>query len=290
MRALAAELVSKGMAREAADLLDRETLIAAGDERLVIQALKATAGYYGPSSAVDLAEDVLEHLDPVRGPATAELKGHIKGLYMDWIRDRMDQGDTYGAWRAHKRSEGLFPEDPELRLLGIEIALEDGDWRTADRLLSVKRFPRELAERAARLTDQVDELRSEEGKIVIRFQPGLRHIPVRALINGSVEQDFVIDTGASLVTIPSTTAHALDLRMDGSTPQRWISTAGGPALAREVTLAAITLKGREVNRVKAWVLDIPGRPRMGLLGLNYLNRFHVEIDSDRGVLMLKPRS
>jgi len=146
-----------------------------------------------------------------------------------------------------------------------------------------------MSDWAARLAKRVDGLRSEEGKIVIRFEPGLRHIPVSALLNDSVEQAFVIDTGASLVTIPSSTADALGLRIDENTPQAWVSTAGGPALARQVTLDAVALKGREITQVKAWVLDIPGRPDLGLLGLNYLNRFHVEIDNERGVLMLKPR-
>ena len=288
MRALAEELMSMERPGEAAGLLSRETLVAAGDERLVIQSLKAAARYYGLGSAVDLAEDVLEDLNPVRGPATVELMAHVRGLYLEWIRERLEQGDSQGAWRAYKRSEGPFPGDPEIRLLAVEIGLKDRDWRSAERFLPEGGIRPELAEWAARLKDRVDRLRSEEGKIVIRFQAGLRHIPVRALLNGSVEQEFVIDTGASQVTIPSSTADALGLDME-NTPRRWVSTAGGAALAREVTLDAVALKGREIKGVQAWVLDIPGRPDLGLLGLSYLNRFQVEIDNDRGVLMLKPR-
>jgi predicted aspartyl protease len=54
-------------------------------------------------------------------------------------------------------------------------------------------------------------------------------------------------------------------------------------------LNAVALKGRKIQGVQAWVLDIPDRPDLGLLGLSYLHRFQVEIDNDRGVLMLKPR-
>jgi clan AA aspartic protease (TIGR02281 family) len=289
MRELAAGLMDKGFAREVADLLDMEVLLAAGDADLAVASLRAATDYYGEQAAVDLAEGLLGHPDIRIGAGTLRLREQARALSVGWIQDRMGRSDTLGAWRAYKRVRDLFPDDVEIRLLGVEIALEDGDWRAAQALLPEKRVPGELAERAARLAGRAARLQAEEGKIVIRFQPGRRRIPVRAMLNQTVEQEFVIDTGASLVTIPTGTARRLGLRIDASTPERWVSTAGGPVLAKEVTLASVELQQRRVNDVRAWVLDIPGQPETGLLGLNYLNRFHVEIDNGRGILMLTPR-
>lgn len=289
MREIAAGLLEKGFAREVADLLDMDVLLAAGDADLAIQSLLATSEYYGTQAAVDLADELLGSPDIRIGAGAMRLRERARSLSVGWIRDRLARADTLGAWRAYKRVRDLFPDDAEIRLLGVEIALEDGDWRAAQGLLPERGVPGELAERAARLAGRAAQLEAEEGKIVIRFQPGLRRIPVRATLNRTVEQEFVIDTGASLVTIPTATARRLGLRVDENTPERRVSTAGGPVLAKEVTLASVELEKRRVDDVRAWVLDIPGHPETGLLGLNYLSRFHVEIDNGRGVLMLTPR-
>lgn len=290
MKKLAADLLQKGFAREVADRLDLEALRSAGDVDLAVLFLRGTVQYYGKPAAVDVAEDMLENPGSLRGFDFHRLQGYVKALCMDWIRDSIGLDHPPPARRAYRRVENLFPDDLEIRLLGVEIALKDEDWRTAQALLPVTApVSPELAARAARLAGRAKQLKAEEGKIVIRFEPGRRRIPIRATLNHRVEQEFVIDTGASMVTIPSNTAGTLGLGVEDDTPKRWVSTAGGPVLAREITLASIELKGRTVNEVRAWVLDIPGHPEIGLLGLNYLNRFQVEIDNEEGVLMLKPR-
>jgi hypothetical protein len=37
------------------------------------------------------------------------------------------------------------------------------------------------------------------------------------------------------------------------------------------------------------VLDIPNQPDWGLLGLNYLERFRMDMNTEEGVLLLEPR-
>ena len=289
MQALASGLVEKGFAHEVADLLDVEVLKAVQNTELMKQALQATHRYYGSANAVDLAERLLEEMTTHPVFDSVALRSHVKSVFLDWIGERIDQADTLGAWRAYRRANALFPEAVDVRLTGAEIALKDGNWKRAKDLLPSRSVPAPWADRAARLAAEVSRLEAEEGKLVIRFPPGNRYIPVEAVLNDRVEQAFAIDTGASLVTIPSSTAEALGLKITHSTPQRIVSTAGGPVRAWEVTLDSVTVQGQSVKAVQAWVLDIPGQSRLGLLGLNYLNRFHMEIDNDRGVLMLKPR-
>jgi clan AA aspartic protease (TIGR02281 family) len=139
------------------------------------------------------------------------------------------------------------------------------------------------------LQSQISELKSREGKIVINFTPGSRQIPLTAVLNRSSNQKFIVDTGASMVTIPSSTARALGLVVDGRSPVRKVFTAGGVAYAPEITLDSITVEGWEVDNVKALVLDIPNQPEWGLLGLNYLQRFRMDMNTPEGVLLLEPR-
>ena len=47
--------------------------------------------------------------------------------------------------------------------------------------------------------------------------------------------------------------------------------------------------GKDDDRVKALVLDLPNQSEWGLLGMNYLRRFRMDINTDNGVLLLEPR-
>jgi aspartyl protease family protein len=108
-------------------------------------------------------------------------------------------------------------------------------------------------------------------------------------LNRSTNQKFIVDTGASLVTIPRSTAEELGLELDASNPLRKVYTAGGVKYAPEVTLFSITVEGWEVTDLKALVLDLPDQAEWGLLGMNYLRRFRMDINTDNGVLLLEPR-
>jgi predicted aspartyl protease len=92
-----------------------------------------------------------------------------------------------------------------------------------------------------------------------------------------------------LVTIPNATVIAFGILIDDTNPRRKVSTAGGVRIAPEVVLTSLELGGWTVKNVEAWVLDIPEQPDLGLLGLSYLRKFHVELDDKNGVLLLKPR-
>ena len=124
---------------------------------------------------------------------------------------------------------------------------------------------------------------------MIHFTPGTRLIPVDAVVNHEVRQKFIVDTGASMVTIPRITARQLDLVFDEHTPLRKVNTAGGIQYAPEVTLASITIEGWTVSNIKALVLDLPEQDAWGLLGLNYLHRFRMDMNTEEGVLLLEPR-
>jgi clan AA aspartic protease (TIGR02281 family) len=176
-----------------------------------------------------------------------------------------------------------------IHLLGVQLALAENNWAEAEELLLMKEYPAALSDKIKNLQNQISQLKAQEGKIIINFAPGARQISLTAILNRSSYQKFIVDTGASMVTIPSSTAQALGVGVDSRNPVRKVFTAGGVQYAPEVTLNAITVEGWEVNGIKALVLDIPNQPDWGLLGLNYLQRFRVDMNTEAGVLLLEPR-
>ena len=81
--------------------------------------------------------------------------------------------------------------------------------------------------------------------------PGARQIPVTASLNQGTSQDFIVDTGASMVTIPYSTAADLGIIITVRNPRRTVYTAGGVMYAPEVVLDSITLEGFETYNVSA---------------------------------------
>ena len=63
----------------------------------------------------------------------------------------------------------------------------------------------------------------------------------------------------------------------------------GESVDRVVDLAVVEVGGWATTDVKALVLDLPNQPDVGLLGLNYLSRFRMDLNTEKGILILEPR-
>ncbi len=289
MRALVAKMLQEGRAMEVTEIVDEYVMMQAADPQLLSDVVVATTRAYGYEDGVRLSEELGSHIAQQRGQELTQLNEGRSRLYEGWIRDLLAAKDVRGAQRAFDRAREGFPDDPEIHLLGVELALAVADWAEAERLLYGRDYPRSLMDRARVLAAQIAELKAEAGKIVIRFTPRSGYIPVKAILNGRLEHDFVIDTGATMVTIPPGTIESLGIRIDANNPVREVSTAAGVRMAREVRLNSIELGGWIVRNVAALVVDIPDKPSLGLLGLNYLDRFRMELNNEKGVLLLRPR-
>jgi len=248
-----------------------------------------TAESYGFEEAVNLTENVIANWQPKKDPDKAQLTKLHSDLYQNWLNVLLEGGDIQYAWQVYDRGGQQLPDDLNLHLFGVKLALSENDWATAERLLAAKNYPPALKEQVGRLQAQISELKGQEGKILIRFVPGARQIPVTASLNQGTSQDFIVDTGASMVTIPYSTAADLGIIITVRNPRRTVYTAGGVMYAPEVVLDSITLEGFETYNVSALVLDLPNQPEMGLLGLNYLRRFKMDLSTDEGLLALTPR-
>ena len=289
LRLLLARAVQEGFAVQAASFFDAEVLARADDVSLLSDVVILTAESYGFEEAINLTENVIENGQPKSDREKTQLTELHSGLYQNWLNALLEGGNIQKGWQAYERGRRQLPDDLKIYLFGVKLALAEDDWMTAEELLTAKDYPAALRDQVSGLQKQISELKGQQGKIAIRFVPGSRLIPVTASLNRGTPQDFIVDTGASMVTIPYSTAADLGIIITVRNPRRKVFTAGGVVYAPEVVLASITLEGFETNNVKALVMDLPDRPDLGLLGLNYLSRFGMDLNTNEGVLLLTPK-
>jgi aspartyl protease family protein len=108
---------------------------------------------------------------------------------------------------------------------------------------------------------------------------------VQARVNDELSLPFLVDTGASDVSLPRWAAERLGLDPAGSGRTREYVTANGPVEEAALMLRSVELGGARVENVPA---AISSTMDVGLLGLSFFNHFSVHVDSARGVLMLRP--
>ena len=289
MRTLIKQAVEEGFAEQVANIFDAQILVRAADAALVGDVVNATVEGYDFEEAVVLSEDVAQRIQLSDSKDKISLNQMRSRLYQNWITSLIENGNIQAGWNAYELEKQGLPEDLEIHLLGVRLALAQNDWATAERLIAMRDYPLALQDRVQNLQAQISDLKGQEGKIVIQFRPGTRNIPVTAVLNQTVEQKFIVDTGASTVTIPSSTADRLGISIDSGNPVRKVYTASGVIDAPEVILPSITVEGWEVADIAALVVDIPGQSDLGLLGLNYLERFRMDLNTDEGTLLLEPR-
>jgi clan AA aspartic protease (TIGR02281 family) len=289
LRLLLARAVQEGFAVQAAGFFDAEVLARADDVSLLSDVVILTAESYVFEEAVNLTENVIESAQPKNDQEKTQLAELHSGLYQNWLNALLGAGNIQKAWQVYERGGRQLPDDLNIYLFGVKLALAEDDWATAEELLAAKDYPAALKDQVSNLQKQISELKGQQGKIAIRFVPGSRLIPVTASLNQGTLQDFIVDTGASMVTIPYSTAADLGIIITVRNPRRKVFTASGVEYAPEVVLASIALEGFETNNVKALVMDIPDQPDLGLLGLSYLSRFRMDLNTDEGVLLLTPK-
>lgn len=286
---LAKRAVQDGYALEVAGIFDSQILVQIGDIDLVAEVLNATVEGYDHEEAAELAEDIFQRMALSDNQARRQFVILRSGLYQNWISAALDQGDTQGGWHAYQLGSQRLPDDHKVHLLGVRLALSENDWATAEKLLAQKEYPSSLADQVRNLQSRISELKGQEGKIVIQFTPGSQVIQVNATLDQTVNQRFIVDTGASTVTIPSSTVEQLGLEIGINNPVRSVNTASGVIEAPEVVLPSIKIEDWEVTDVEALVIDIPNQSDLGLLGLNFLEKFRMDLNTEQGILILEPR-
>jgi predicted aspartyl protease len=112
-------------------------------------------------------------------------------------------------------------------------------------------------------------------------------IIVPVTFNGTVSANLLLDTGASMTMISRRLASNLALPAIAS---GLISGIGGTINAQIARVDSIKVGDAEVGGMAVSIHDLPRFPRFeGLLGMDFLGRFHVSVDSSKQVLVLTPK-
>lgn len=110
---------------------------------------------------------------------------------------------------------------------------------------------------------------------------------VPVTFNGTLQANLVLDTGATITVVSRRIASKLSLSALGSSK---VGTVGGVITVPLTRLGSLKVGDAEVHDLVVSIHDFSTDPRIeGLLGLDFLRRFHVSLDARRGLLTLGPR-
>ncbi|MFN8588464.1 MAG: aspartyl protease family protein [Candidatus Eisenbacteria bacterium] len=131
--------------------------------------------------------------------------------------------------------------------------------------------------------------------LAIPVEYASRHVWLRASVNGLPPEDFLFDTGATVTVLDSTYAAKLGLKGEGFMQAEGAGAAGSASFA---TLDSLVVhgpggKGVALTHVKVALMSVSPtfrpyfwRDMAGVLGYDFISRFVVALDYDRGVLTL----
>jgi clan AA aspartic protease (TIGR02281 family) len=279
-------LLANEQAAAVADNFDGRLLAQLADPDLSGKAATAAFAAYGGEFAMALMDEVLDWSP--EGAARETQTALYHKLALQTLKALADTGAVEEMQLRLTQLAERFPDSAAIYLYQVEAALLAGDTTLARELLAAVSYPEVLQDRALALGARIDEAAALAQGILIPFTPGGGAIVTEARLNGLLSQRFLVDTGATLTTIPTATADRLGLS-SGSARHRRVKTAGGEVIAWETRVESIVLADTAVTDLTVLVLDIPDNPNLGLLGMNFIRNFEVDLDNAKGQLMLRPR-
>ena len=186
--------------------------------------------------------------------------------------------------------KGLFKNAAVVIIDGRQQLLKVGQ-RTGDGVLLVSASSKEAVleyggqRRTLSLTQGIGAVYTDAKQTEVRLNSQLDgHFFGSALINGKRAQ-FMVDTGATWVSMSSKTADLLGLGYEHGTVTR-VNTAQGVTRGYRVSLRRVEVGGIRVNNVEAIVLE-GEYPLDMLLGNSFLSRLDMNIDN--GVMILQSK-
>lgn len=132
--------------------------------------------------------------------------------------------------------------------------------------------------------------RSEATKASIPFEKQGQVVVIEAMLNGKTPAKLIVDTGATFTMISAATAKELAIEPNESARRLPIQTANGVIQAPLTSLESINVGGVEMKNLPAVIHDaLPNSQVAGLLGLNFLSNFRMDIDTQKGLLHLEKK-
>lgn len=127
-----------------------------------------------------------------------------------------------------------------------------------------------------------------KGEALVNYDPSVGNIFVSVVINGKHKGLFVLDTGASTIALSQSFADKINNLEEMGTVTT--ATANGLANAKLSQIQKLQLKGISAQNLDVLVLNKDlGKNIDGLLGMNFLSRFNMQMDSSKGSISLKSK-
>jgi clan AA aspartic protease (TIGR02281 family) len=131
-----------------------------------------------------------------------------------------------------------------------------------------------FAELHARLMAYQGEIK----QVRLPYQADKRQVVVKARLNGQVEGRFIVDTGATTMTITEELARRLHLPPSPHEAQVALAD-GSTRKTRSVILRSVEVEDARVENVVAVIMPAhPAAGIEGLLGMSFLMEFNVQLD------------
>ncbi|HTU00690.1 MAG TPA: TIGR02281 family clan AA aspartic protease [Candidatus Sulfotelmatobacter sp.] len=126
-----------------------------------------------------------------------------------------------------------------------------------------------------------------QSRFQIPFQRAGKAMLVAGQVNGQALGVFILDTGATFLSVSRAAADGLGVQPTGGTVR--LNTASGTITAPLVLLDEVDIGGAVAHHVPAVIHDLPSAPSsiIGLLGMSFLERFRVNLDLNAGILILE---
>jgi predicted aspartyl protease len=127
----------------------------------------------------------------------------------------------------------------------------------------------------------------------IRFQPvsNVILIPIKVMgIDGNSFRDIevALDTGATTTSIPIYVASALGYSISNPKDRREVVTGSGVEEVSVIEIKGLTAIGQTIENIEVMCLDLPLEIHVeGVLGLNFLMNFDVNISFSTGMIELR---
>jgi predicted aspartyl protease len=150
--------------------------------------------------------------------------------------------------------------------------------------------PSEGEEETGESVSEEGEETSEEVLTIVKFLPVDGHVVVPVVFNGFLEARVLVDTGAGITVLSRELAQRLQLEED---PGHGITlkTMALDIQAQLATLDSIQVGDLIENNFRVAISDLPsGEERKfdAILGMDLLNKYKVQIDSENSRLVLSP--
>jgi len=123
------------------------------------------------------------------------------------------------------------------------------------------------------------------GLVHIRYEQQHGAMLVMVRLNDRVTAPFVVDTGASDVTIPASVARSAGILVGPDTPTALYQTANGVVSHPIVNLDSVQVGEARIEGVRGSISD---SMQIGLLGGTFFNNFTFQIDPAAQLISLRP--